>query len=69
MLLRCAEPPRRARAAPSRPRSWALETWKHGVVARVAGRARRTLPRLDGLRVVLATLEVHDVIRDALATS
>ena len=45
----------------------ALETWKHGVVAGVAERARRTLPRLDGLRVVLAALEVHDVVRDALA--
>jgi methylmalonyl-CoA mutase cobalamin-binding domain/chain len=45
----------------------ALETWKHGVVASVAERARRSLPRLDGLRVVLATLEVHDVVRDALA--
>jgi methylmalonyl-CoA mutase cobalamin-binding domain/chain len=45
----------------------ALETWKHGAVARVAERARGGLPRLDGLRVVLATLEVHDVVRDALA--
>ena len=45
----------------------ALETWKHGVVASVAERARGSLPRLDGLRVVLATLEVHDVVRDALA--
>jgi methylmalonyl-CoA mutase cobalamin-binding domain/chain len=45
----------------------ALETWKHGVVASVAGRAGGTLPRLDGVRVVLATLEVHDVVRDALA--
>jgi methylmalonyl-CoA mutase cobalamin-binding subunit len=44
-----------------------LETWKHGVVASVAQRARATLPRLDGLRVVLAALEVHDVVRDALA--
>jgi hypothetical protein len=45
----------------------ALETWKHGVVAGVAERTRRTLPRLDGLRIVLATLEVHDLVRDALA--
>jgi methylmalonyl-CoA mutase cobalamin-binding subunit len=45
----------------------ALETWKHGVVASIAERARRSLPRLDGLRVVVAALEVHDVVRDALA--
>lgn len=45
----------------------ALETWKHGVVATLAERARRTLPRLDGRRIVLAALEVHDVVRDALA--
>jgi methylmalonyl-CoA mutase cobalamin-binding domain/chain len=51
--------------APSELR--ALETWKHSVVASVAERARRTLPRLDGLRIVLAALEVHDVVRDALA--
>lgn len=44
-----------------------LETWKHGVVATVADRLRASLPALDGLRVVLATLEVHDVVRDALA--
>ena len=56
------------RVRPPTPRELlALETWKHGVVATVAARARTTLPRLDGLRVVLATLEVHDVVRDALA--
>ncbi|MBE2315893.1 hypothetical protein DVA67_007895 [Solirubrobacter sp. CPCC 204708] len=44
-----------------------LETWKQGVVATVAERARRSLPRLDGRRIVLAALEVHDVVRDALA--
>jgi methylmalonyl-CoA mutase cobalamin-binding domain/chain len=37
------------------------------VVATVAARARTSLPRLDGVRVVLAALEVHDVVRDALA--
>ena len=31
-----------------------LETWKQGVVATVAERARRSLPRLDGRRIVLA---------------
>jgi methylmalonyl-CoA mutase cobalamin-binding domain/chain len=45
----------------------ALETWKHGAVAGIADRTRSSLPRLDGLRVLLATLEVHDVVRDALA--
>ncbi|MDA0185664.1 hypothetical protein OJ997_35495 [Solirubrobacter phytolaccae] len=52
---------------PAPPELLKLETWKHGVVATVAQRARTTLPRLDGLRVVLAALEVHDVVRDALA--
>jgi methylmalonyl-CoA mutase cobalamin-binding subunit len=36
-------------------------------VARVAERARSSTPPLDGLRIVLASLEVHDVVRDALA--
>jgi methylmalonyl-CoA mutase cobalamin-binding domain/chain len=69
LALRRSEPAeleRRARATAPRELR-ALETWKHGVVASVAERARRSLPRLDGLRVVLATLEVHDVVRDALA--
>lgn len=56
------------RVRPPAPRELlALETWKHGVVATVAQRARASLPRLDGVRVVLAALEVHDVVRDALA--
>lgn len=56
------------RVQPPAPRELlALETWKHGVVATVAERARTALPRLDGVRVVLAALEVHDVVRDALA--
>jgi len=56
------------RVQPPAPRELlALETWKHGVVATVAARARTSLPRLDGVRVVLAALEVHDVVRDALA--
>ena len=45
----------------------ALEPWKRGVVRRY--RNGLELPRLDGLRVVLAVLEVHDVIRDVLATA
>ncbi len=42
-------------------------TWKAGVVARQAARIADNTPRLDGTRVLLAVLEVHDVIRDALA--
>jgi methylmalonyl-CoA mutase cobalamin-binding domain/chain len=69
LALRRSEPAeleRRARVPASRELR-ALETWKQGAVAGVAERARRGLPRLDGLRVVLAALEVHDVVRDALA--
>ena len=67
-LRRCvpAELEERVRvAAPAEVRG--LETWKHGAVAGVAERARRSTPPLDGLRLVLASLEVHDVVRDALA--
>ena len=32
-------------------------------------RVSRSLPRLDGRRVVLAVLEAHDVVRDALAVA
>jgi methylmalonyl-CoA mutase cobalamin-binding domain/chain len=69
LALRRSEPAELERRVQVRaPRELrALETWKHGVVASVAERARGSLPRLDGLRVVLATLEVHDVVRDALA--
>jgi methylmalonyl-CoA mutase cobalamin-binding subunit len=42
-------------------------TWKAQVVARQAARIAAATPRLDGTRVLLAVLEVHDVIRDALA--
>ncbi|MDA0164480.1 hypothetical protein OM076_29690 [Solirubrobacter ginsenosidimutans] len=42
-------------------------TWKAGIVAREAARIARATPRLDGARVMLVVLEVHDVIRDALA--
>jgi hypothetical protein len=41
-------------------------TWKTAVVAREAERIAHATPRLDGVRVVVAVLEVHDVIRDAL---
>jgi methylmalonyl-CoA mutase cobalamin-binding subunit len=44
-------------------------TWKAGLVARESARIARAAPRFDGTRVLLAVLEVHDVIRDALATA
>jgi methylmalonyl-CoA mutase cobalamin-binding subunit len=44
-----------------------LEPWKASHVRRLVDRLEITAPRLDGLRVVLAVLEVHDLVRDALA--
>jgi methylmalonyl-CoA mutase cobalamin-binding domain/chain len=52
--------------APS-PAIAALEPWKRGVVRRYRDGLR--LPPLSGLRVVLAVLEVHDVVRDVLASA
>lgn len=45
----------------------ALEPWKAIHVRGVVDRLTRDLPDLAGTRVVLGVLEVHDVIRDALA--
>jgi len=44
-----------------------LEPWKASHVRALADRLRVDAPRLNGLRVVLAVLEVHDLVRDALA--
>ncbi|MGZ4678805.1 MAG: cobalamin-dependent protein [Ilumatobacteraceae bacterium] len=44
-----------------------LEPWKASHVRRLADRLDKCTPRLDGVRVVLAVLEVHDLVRDALA--
>ncbi len=44
-----------------------LEPWKAGLMSRVGARLDGALPRLDGMRIVLAVLDVHDVVRDALA--
>jgi methylmalonyl-CoA mutase cobalamin-binding subunit len=44
-----------------------LEPWKASHVRSLAERLNTIAPRLDGLRVVLAVLEVHDLVRDALA--
>ena len=44
-----------------------LEPWKAGLMGRVGERLDNALPRLDGMRIVLAVLDVHDVVRDALA--
>jgi methylmalonyl-CoA mutase cobalamin-binding subunit len=45
----------------------ALEPWKASHVRRLAEQLSHGAPRLDGRRVVLAVLEVHDLVRDALA--
>jgi methylmalonyl-CoA mutase cobalamin-binding subunit len=59
-----------SRAAPPAPPVVAgLETWKRRLVGGYGRDLRAALPRLDGLRVVLAVLEVHDVVRDALAAA
>ena len=44
-----------------------LEPWKAGLMSAVGTRLDGALPRLDGMRIVLAVLDVHDVVRDALA--
>jgi methylmalonyl-CoA mutase cobalamin-binding subunit len=44
-----------------------LEPWKASHVRDLAERLNAIAPRLDGVRVVLAVLEVHDLVRDALA--
>ncbi len=44
-----------------------LEPWKASHVRGLAERLGKSAPRLDGVRVVLAVLEVHDLVRDALA--
>ena len=49
------------------PEVAALEPWKASNVRRLAARLDHGAPRLDGMRVVLAVLEVHDLVRDALA--
>ena len=52
-------------AAP--PEVAALEPWKASHVRDLAERLNASAPRLDGVRVVLAVLEVHDLVRDVLA--
>lgn len=44
-----------------------LQPWKAKQVRRLADSLGAVAPRLDGVRVVLAVLEVHDLVRDALA--
>jgi methylmalonyl-CoA mutase cobalamin-binding subunit len=44
-----------------------LEPWKASHVRTLTERLNALAPRLDGVRVVLAVLEVHDLVRDALA--
>jgi methylmalonyl-CoA mutase cobalamin-binding subunit len=44
-----------------------LEPWKASHVRSIGAAIAARLPRLDGVRIVLGVLEVHDVVRDALA--
>jgi methylmalonyl-CoA mutase cobalamin-binding subunit len=44
-----------------------LEPWKASHVRRLSERLEADAPPLGGVRVVLAVLEVHDLVRDALA--
>ncbi len=54
-------------AAP--PEVAALETWKARNVRELTDRLRPTSKPLDRMRIVLAVLEVHDLVRDALAAT
>lgn len=63
-----AELERLVNLAPS-PDVARLEPWKSRKVREAATRVRSGMPRLDGIRVVLAVLEVHDVMRDAIASA
>lgn len=44
-----------------------LQPWKARHVRQLVERLQPVAPPLDGVRVVLAVLEVHDLVRDALA--
>ncbi len=46
-----------------------LETWKAKHVRELTDRLRPTSKPLDRMRIVLAVLEVHDLVRDALAAT
>ncbi|HEY4331452.1 MAG TPA: cobalamin-dependent protein [Ilumatobacteraceae bacterium] len=52
---------------PAPPEVSQLEPWKASHVRELAHRLTVGAARLDGRRVVLAVLEVHDLVRDALA--
>jgi methylmalonyl-CoA mutase cobalamin-binding domain/chain len=73
LALRRADPVelerRVAMAVPIPPEIARLETWKAVQVRVHAARIGADTPRLTGMRLVLAVLEVHDVIRDALAVA
>lgn len=51
------------------PEVAALKPWKAVRVGSLAERIADSTPRLDGMRIVLAVLEVHDLVRDALAVA
>jgi methylmalonyl-CoA mutase cobalamin-binding domain/chain len=61
-----AELERRARVPASRAVA-GLEQWKTATAGRHARAILRSSPPLAGLRVVLAVVDVHDLIRDAIA--
>jgi methylmalonyl-CoA mutase cobalamin-binding subunit len=46
-----------------------LEPWAASQVREIAARLATGAPRLDGVRVVLGVLEVHQLVRDALAVA
>jgi methylmalonyl-CoA mutase cobalamin-binding domain/chain len=71
LALRRADPVALERRAGLRaPRDVAvLEPWKAGAMRRFTQQIVEASPALAGVRVVLAVLEVHDVVRDALAAA
>jgi len=71
LALRRATPTEleRRAALPATPDIARLEPWKAGQVRAHAARIGTATPHLAGMRVILAVLEVHDVVRDALAVA
>lgn len=69
-LRQCDAPELERRVALDAPPAVAaLKPWKAVRVRSLAQRIADSTPRLDGMRIVLAVLEVHDLVRDALAVA